>query len=585
MYATTNDYYFTEWLGNSMKKFTIRLTLSLSIPWIMAIVCVSSLTAYAEKPPIPERGLYIGAILLEGQSHHYEFNERIGYPHAFFGEFFLFPEVTDPQNVEHSKLSRFLANCKSTGAMPLLILETQGGLSSYTNEDIQVFAELLNQVDLPVFLRWNHEMNGSWYAWGQQPSLYIEKFREFATVIHNVTDNVAMVWTPNQGWGYPWSNSSIVYSETDMLLLDTNRDGRITEADDPYGPYYPGDAFVDWVGFSFYHWGNELESGYNQIPYSGKWSDANGLTGKVQNFYQVFAVGHQKPMMIAETAAFFDLNDTKGGGATEDGIKTEWIRQVYNLLDPNFAELERDLPNLKAICWFNQSKFETEVNGIVDWRLDGNPNVAQAYRNIIADPYFIKTIYDSDYAAFVASPLSVQPNKTYRVEVQYRAVDDRDIEVNLIDSEDFTWHGGQRVKVSKGSGRIGFDVTIDSNISFAKTYRWDVLLLPVGGDWTQAFYKRQKEPVWVFQTKKETQSLRVLSQGVTVSLSWDIVPNAEGYTLLYAPYPGMSPIGQIDLGNTTHLSATLYSKAAFYVAVRAYPMSESISDIWSFELP
>ena len=32
--------------------------------------------------------------------------------------------------------------------------------------------------------------------------------------------------------------------------MDTNGDGVVDNLDDPYEPYYPGDASVDWVGMS-----------------------------------------------------------------------------------------------------------------------------------------------------------------------------------------------------------------------------------------------------------------------------------------------------------------------------------------------
>jgi hypothetical protein len=32
--------------------------------------------------------------------------------------------------------------------------------------------------------------------------------------------------------------------------MDTNGDGVVSDLDDPYAPYYPGDAHVDWVGMS-----------------------------------------------------------------------------------------------------------------------------------------------------------------------------------------------------------------------------------------------------------------------------------------------------------------------------------------------
>jgi hypothetical protein len=36
--------------------------------------------------------------------------------------------------------------------------------------------------------------------------------------------------------------------------MDTNGDGVVSDLDDPYAPYYPGDAYVDWVGMSVRAW-------------------------------------------------------------------------------------------------------------------------------------------------------------------------------------------------------------------------------------------------------------------------------------------------------------------------------------------
>ena len=64
--------------------------------------------------------------------------------------------------------------------------------------------------------------------------------------------------------------------------------------------------------------------------------------------------------------------------------------------------------------------------------------------------------------------------------------------------------------------------------------------------------------------------LTVTTSGNTVTLSWDAVPNADGYTLFYAPYPEASYVGDIDMGNQTSVSFDLWDGAAFYIAVQAY---------------
>lgn len=343
-------------------------------------------------PAIPETGLYIGAILLEGQTSIAKFNSDIGYNHAIFGEFLIFPDVLTATNDEHRKITDFINACKAAKAIPMLTLETQGGLNSYTAEQVAAFADMLYEFNVSVLLRWNHEMNGSWYAWGQQPTLYISRYREFATVIHKRAPNVAMLWTPNQGWGYPWAGGaySISAASPDYSVLDTNGDGALTEADDPYGPYYPGDTYVDWVGHSFYHWTSDAVRGKNQIPYDTKWGQANGIGNAIPNFHDIFAVGHNKPMIVAETAALYDPIDTKGGGDSEADIKKMWIRQVYNLGDTKNPTIPSSFPRLRAIVWFSELKYESEVSGNVDWRLNSNPDVVDYYRQIIGDHYFIK---------------------------------------------------------------------------------------------------------------------------------------------------------------------------------------------------
>lgn len=140
------------------------------------------------------------------------------------------------------------------------------------------------------------------------------------------------------------------------------------------------------MGLSFYHWGEER--GSNQAPYTGKWGFANGFSNPVPNIHDVFAAGRGKPMLIAETAALFDTNNSRGGGASERDIKNAWIRQVYNLVNPWEPRLDEVFPRVKAIFWFNILKFESEVNGDVDWRLDANPEIAAFYRQTVSNPYF-----------------------------------------------------------------------------------------------------------------------------------------------------------------------------------------------------
>ena len=67
-----------------------------------------------------------------------------------------------------------------------------------------------------------------------------------ATAGHS--ENVAFMWAPNTGQGYPYQGYGLITTTTaDIAILDINGDGKVNEGDDPYSPYYPGDDYVDWV--------------------------------------------------------------------------------------------------------------------------------------------------------------------------------------------------------------------------------------------------------------------------------------------------------------------------------------------------
>jgi hypothetical protein len=344
-----------------------------------------------EKPRVPRRGAYI-AISVDAQNPSFpDLANAVGVRHSMFMAFFRFPELlTDEQ--ENAKAKNFLATCRRVGAVAVLTVETFGGLESYTRSDLRALAKLLNKFRGPVIVRWNHEMNGSWYIWGQQPTLYIKKFRELHGVLKRGAPRVALAWTPNQGWGFPWAGNeySVAPSSPDYAVLDTSKDGVLSSDDNPYTPFFPGRKFVDWVGVSFYHWGNQLTEGFNEVPPDTKWGESLGTTRSVINFHDEIAKKFRKPMLVAETAAFFDPSDCRGGGATELAIKSSWIRQLYNVGDDSLPSLSKNFPLIKAITWFNELKIEADLDQVVDWRIDGDPEVAAVYRDAVSHPYFVQ---------------------------------------------------------------------------------------------------------------------------------------------------------------------------------------------------
>lgn len=272
---------------------------------------------------------------------------------------------------------------RGENATLLLTLEPRAGLKAVTPAVMTDTAELLAGISdsgVPVVVRFAHEMNGSWYPWSQQPEEYVAGFRAMAAALEARAPEVAMMWAPNYGGGYPFRGGEFetTSGEPGFELLDTNGDGSLTMADDPYAPYYPGDDVVDWVGMSLYHWGSAYPWGENELAEPTKFvdqlrGDYVGLGGDdsmLPDFAAVYAEGPGIPLAIPETAAFVTA------GAPPElalAIKQSWWQQVFA---PDTLE---QVPGLAMINWFEWEKFEVEVDGEVDWTIGRDPLIAAAF--------------------------------------------------------------------------------------------------------------------------------------------------------------------------------------------------------------
>ncbi|MFJ4284695.1 glycoside hydrolase family 26 protein [Paenarthrobacter nicotinovorans] len=342
-------------------------------------------TCQPTPPSAPKDGILAGVNLDWEYETLEQYAKNLGERPAVTVTFTDFPMAdTDKRNVDAA-----YEQIRANGGTMLLTLEPKLGLASVTPEVAEELASTLarfNNAGVPVIVRFAHEMNGSWYAWGQQPTAYVAAYQRVATAIHAKAPGSAMMWAPNYGGGYPFSGGKYeaVAGTPDYALLDTDKDGEVTGADDPYAPYYPGDAAVDWVGMSLYHWGNTYPWGANVIPEPGKFiqqltGNYNGAGGNdlaVPDFYTEYGAKRNKPVAIPETAA---LTTASGEGANPLAIKEAWWGQLF---DP---AIPRDYPELKMINWFEWDKNEVEVKGVVDWTSTKDPEVREAYTSALPD--------------------------------------------------------------------------------------------------------------------------------------------------------------------------------------------------------
>jgi len=188
---------------------------------------------------------------------------------------------------------------------------------------LEADARELSHLHGRVFLRWAWEMNGHWMPWNGDPAAYVAAWRHVHAVFAAAgARNVEWVWSP-------------------------------AARDDPATPenraalYYPGNAYVDWIGFDGYNRGGSNWRSFPEIfgPSYRAW------------------VGRGKPLMVAETG-------TAGSGAA----KAAWLGVAAHALEHQF-------PAFRALVYFNVRKER-------DWPVTSSPTALRAFRHIADAPYF-----------------------------------------------------------------------------------------------------------------------------------------------------------------------------------------------------
>jgi len=286
------------------------------------------------------------------------------------------------------------------GATLVVGLEPGVALGALTAADARrtntLFERIHRQYGTQLLVRFAPQMNGTWVRWGQQPTQYVRAFQGLAEAVHAGSSDAAMVWSPSYGAGYPFGESAgrlRDLSATDVERLDTNGDGALTAADDPYGPYWPGDTAVDWVGLSMFSFGKGAATQAagrgvalmtNEVPTAGevaaRFDERWGYDRQQpQTFSERFAVGHDRPMLL-DTGALYDHALR---GADELPVKQGWWNQVFAAV--------QDRPYVRAVTFVETNRREPEAgNRLADWRDTADRGVAESFRrDLLATDRFV----------------------------------------------------------------------------------------------------------------------------------------------------------------------------------------------------
>lgn len=189
---------------------------------------------------------------------------------------------------------------------------------------ITEWAQAAAAVGAPIYLRLGHEMNDPYrYPWGPQNNSaadFIAAWRHVHALFdHNGARNVLWVWCPHPAYGY-------------------------------FKDYYPGDAFVDYVGAGTLNYGN--------VASWSAWWSFKDIFGK---HYTELAAFH-KPIMLTEFASL-------GTG----GDRVQWYTDAL-------ARLPMDYPAVRAVLFFHFSDDRTTTQQALDWTVTGDPALLRAIR-------------------------------------------------------------------------------------------------------------------------------------------------------------------------------------------------------------
>ncbi len=180
----------------------------------------------------------------------------------------------------------------------------------------------------PMLIDFAQEMNIPGYAWsagenGNTPGLYVRAWRHVVSIFRaERATNVRWVWAPN-----------------------TECEGRC-----PFTAFYPGNAWVDWIGLD----------GYNLAGSPASWRQFQQIFSRS---YATLTALTDKPMMIAETSS-----------SEVGGSKSQWITNMRtSLLDA--------LPRVRLLVWFDRLKE-------ADWLINSSPSSLAAFREAMRLPPF-----------------------------------------------------------------------------------------------------------------------------------------------------------------------------------------------------
>ncbi|MBU1053547.1 MAG: endoglucanase [Proteobacteria bacterium] len=223
-------------------------------------------------------------------------------------------------------------------------------LSGKYDAYIDSFAASIGKLDIPVMVRFAHEMNINRYHWGTDKNGYgPDSPKIYRKMFGYVVSRFKKANIKNAVWIFCPNAESIPNESCDSSAV-WNRAAN----------YYPGNDVVDIIGMDGYNWGTACTQ--KQQGWCSSWKSFHDIFKNLFEELKIIAPG--KPVVVFETASVSDGGD-----------KTQWIS--------NALDTARQW-GITGIVWF-------QIKKKMDWRINAHHDKKRAI--IIHD----KTSYSQEF--------------------------------------------------------------------------------------------------------------------------------------------------------------------------------------------
>ena len=214
---------------------------------------------------------------------------------------------------------------------------------------IDKWADAARAFGKPMVVVFANEMNGDWFPWsgtyygGNARNSEQENWKgpeTFRTAYRRVVDRVRARGATNIQWMFHTNNYSYPYDTWNLASA-----------------YYPGSAYVDWLGLSVY--GQQFKD--------EPWANVESLIDWPCR--EMCALDPHKPIMIAEWAT---------GEFPDSGNKGAWIKEGLDLFRTRY-------PRIKAAVYWHE-RWQNEDQSYSNLRVNSSIESLNAYREGIAHP-------------------------------------------------------------------------------------------------------------------------------------------------------------------------------------------------------